>query len=77
MLVAFARLTLRLGLVPPVAVYFWRNILLVLAARPRCLEPVVNLMGMYIHFRRQSSHIAKAVQRVAAVQTPPSLAIRA
>jgi hypothetical protein len=75
MLIAFARLALRLGLVPPVAVYFWRNILLVLATRPSCLEPMVNLMGMYIHFRRQSSHIARAVQRVVAPEDPEGLSI--
>ncbi len=75
MLLAFAKVALRLGLVPPVSAYFWRNVLFVLAARPACLEPLANLMGMYIHFRKQASHIAQAVQRVAAAQAPTALPI--
>ncbi len=62
MLLAFVRVAMRLGILPPVAYYFWRNIFVVLAVRPTCIEPMVNLMGMYIHFQKQSAHIVRSVR---------------
>ncbi|HUZ17315.1 MAG TPA: B12-binding domain-containing radical SAM protein [Spirochaetia bacterium] len=70
MLVAFGRVVLRLGILPPVALYFWRNIMVVLVSRPANIEPLVNVMSMYIHFRRQSAHIVDAVQRVSEAKLP-------
>jgi hypothetical protein len=38
--------------------------------RPECLEPVANLMGMYIHFRKQSAYTVRAMRRGIGAQSP-------
>jgi hypothetical protein len=60
---ALIRLIKRLGFWPSTAYYFWRNILVILLVRPSALEEVVNLMAMYIHFRKQSEYIIELMTR--------------
>jgi len=58
---AFLRTLIRLGLPPSTAFYFWRNVLWILFTRVSSLETVVNLMAMYLHFRRQTDFVSKLV----------------
>jgi len=57
--VAFLRTVRKLGLRRGTALYYWRNILQTLVRRPSSLETIVNLMAMYIHFRRQTAFITR------------------
>jgi hypothetical protein len=54
---AFLRLVLKLGLSPRTFYYFWRNLFITLAVRPSSVEETVNMMAMYLHFRKQTDHI--------------------
>ena len=60
---AFLLLVLKLGLRPRTFYYFWRNILITLAVRPSSVEETVNLMAMYLHFRKQTDHILDLTTR--------------
>jgi radical SAM superfamily enzyme YgiQ (UPF0313 family) len=52
-------LVIRFGLLPPVCYYFWRNILLLAVLNPFSVEAVINLMAMYLHFRKQSRYVIR------------------
>ena len=60
---ALLRLIKQLGFWPSTAYYFWRNILILLLVRPSAIEEVVNLMAMYIHFRKQTKFIVELMTR--------------
>lgn len=60
---ALFRLIRQLGFWPSTAYYFWRNILILLLVRPSAIEEVVNLMAMYIHFRKQTKYIVELMTR--------------
>lgn len=59
---AFFKVIKRLGFRKGVTPLFWRNILIMLFRNPKALEPVVNLMAMYIHFSKQSNFIKEIMQ---------------
>ena len=54
----FLQTVLRLGLRPSTSYYYWRNLLTVLFTRISAVETMVNLMGMYLHFRQQSRFVS-------------------
>jgi radical SAM superfamily enzyme YgiQ (UPF0313 family) len=58
----FLTTVLKLGLRPSTAYYYWRNLGLILATRPTSAETLVNLMAMYVHFRKQSAFIVEVMQ---------------
>jgi radical SAM superfamily enzyme YgiQ (UPF0313 family) len=60
---ALIRLIKQLGFSPTTAYYFWRNILIILLVHPSAVEEVVNLMAMYIHFRKQTKYIVELMTR--------------
>jgi radical SAM superfamily enzyme YgiQ (UPF0313 family) len=49
-------LVIRFGVLPPGCYYFWRNILLLAVSNPLAVEAVINLMAMYLHFRKQTRY---------------------
>jgi radical SAM superfamily enzyme YgiQ (UPF0313 family) len=60
---AFIKLMVKLVCRPASAYYFWRNVLVLLFRRPSSLEETVNLMALYLHFRKQTDHILKLINR--------------
>jgi len=58
---AFLKLVVKLGVNPRTGYYFWRNIIIILFSRPSSVEEVINLMAMYIHFRKQTEYSIKSV----------------
>jgi hypothetical protein len=54
---ALAAVTWRLGCRRGTAWYFWRTVLAVLATRPRNLEAALQLMALFLHFRRQTAFV--------------------
>jgi radical SAM superfamily enzyme YgiQ (UPF0313 family) len=56
-LYSLLKLINKLGLRRSTFYYFWRNIFIVMLTRPSSIEEVVNLMAMYIHFRKQTEFI--------------------
>jgi len=59
--IGFLRLIVKLGCKPSTAYYFWRNILVLLFRRPSSLEETVNLMALYLHFRKQTDHTLELI----------------
>jgi hypothetical protein len=55
---AFLKTVVKLGLRPATAYYYWRNLLAVMFTRASALEAVVNLMAMYLHFKRQTEFVS-------------------
>ncbi len=55
---AFLKTVVKLGLRPTTAYYYWRNLLAVMFTRASALEAVVNLMAMYLHFKRQTEFVS-------------------
>jgi radical SAM superfamily enzyme YgiQ (UPF0313 family) len=49
----------RFGLLPPGCYYFWRNIFLLAVLHPISVEAVINLMAMYLHFKKQSRYVIR------------------
>ncbi len=58
-LYSFIKLINKIGIRPSTFYYFWRNIFIIMLTRPSSIEEVVNLMAMYIHFRKQTDYIVK------------------
>jgi radical SAM superfamily enzyme YgiQ (UPF0313 family) len=58
-LYSFIKLINKIGIKPSTFYYFWRNIFIIMLTRPSSVEEVVNLMAMYIHFRKQTGYIVK------------------
>ncbi|MEW6744954.1 MAG: B12-binding domain-containing radical SAM protein [Planctomycetota bacterium] len=58
----FLTTVLKLGLRPATARYYWRNLGIILLTRPSSVETLVNLMAMYLHFRKQSAFIVGLMQ---------------
>jgi len=54
---ALMRLVIKLGFSRRTFYHFWRNFFVTLAKRPSSVEEMVNLMAMYLHFRKQTDHI--------------------
>jgi radical SAM superfamily enzyme YgiQ (UPF0313 family) len=52
-------LIIRFGLLPPGCYYFWRNILMLAVLNPIAVEAVINLMAMYLHFKKQSRYVIR------------------
>jgi hypothetical protein len=59
----FFTLAFKLACRPASAYYFWRNILVLLFRRPSSLEETVNLMALYLHFRKQTDHTLELINR--------------
>ena len=75
---AFLRLTLRMGLHPECAWYYWRNLIFLLWFRAGSLEAAVSLMAMFLHYRTQARHVRATLRaRIASLQLPPGSAGRA
>jgi radical SAM superfamily enzyme YgiQ (UPF0313 family) len=55
---AFLKCVLGLGVRPPTAHLFWRNIGILLFTRISALETAVNVMAMYLHFGPQTEFIS-------------------
>jgi len=64
----FAKLFVKLGCRRATAFYFWRNILILLFRRPASLEETVNLMALYLHFRKQTDHTLELINRAPATE---------
>jgi len=54
---ALAMLTWRLGCRRETAWYFWRNLLILLVTRPRNVETALQLMALFLHFRKQTEFV--------------------
>ncbi len=54
---ALAALIWRLGFRPATAWHFWRTVLVLLATRPRNVEPALLLMALYLHFRKHTDYV--------------------
>jgi radical SAM superfamily enzyme YgiQ (UPF0313 family) len=68
-LLALFKLIRKIGIQPTTFYYFWRNIGLTLIIRPSSVEEVVNMMAMYIHFRKQTKYIINLMTQK--LQTAP------
>ncbi len=53
----------RLGFGRETAWHFWRNIVTVLATRPRNFQTAIDLMALFLHFRRHTAFVLDALQR--------------
>jgi radical SAM superfamily enzyme YgiQ (UPF0313 family) len=71
-LVALFKLIRKMGIQPTTFYYFWRNIGVTLVIRPSSLEEVVNMMAMYLHFRKQTKYIINLMKQK--LQTTPAIA---
>ncbi|UCC79374.1 MAG: B12-binding domain-containing radical SAM protein [Candidatus Zixiibacteriota bacterium] len=58
-LYSFLKLINKIGIRPSTIYYFWRNILIIMLTRPSSIEEAINLMAMYIHFRKQTEYIVR------------------
>lgn len=58
---AFLKLIVKLGISPQTGYYFWRNIFVLVFSHPSSVEEIVNLMVMYIHFRKQTKYSIKSL----------------
>jgi len=56
---SLVKLVNKLGLKPSTFYYFWRNLLIIMFARPSSIKEVASLMAMYIHFRKQTKYVVK------------------
>jgi radical SAM superfamily enzyme YgiQ (UPF0313 family) len=70
---ALARVAWRLGCRRGTAWYFWRNALTLLATRPGNLDGAIQLMALFLHFRRQTDFVLErhAAERRAAPRPAP------
>ncbi len=72
---AFLRLTLRMGLRPDCAWYYWRNLFSLLLFRASSLEAAVSLMAMFLHYQPQARYIEATLRaRIAALGRQPEAA---
>ncbi len=69
---AFLGASVRLGLRPSTAFYWWRNLALVLFRRPSSLETLVNLMVMYLHFGKQAAFLKEVMRARLREPAPPA-----
>ena len=75
---AFLRLTLRMGLRPDCAGYYWRNLFYVLLFRPGSLEAAVSAMAMFLHYRTQARYVEATLRTwIAALCRQPEAVRRA
>jgi radical SAM superfamily enzyme YgiQ (UPF0313 family) len=56
----------RLGFARDTAWYFWRNVLVVLAKRPANFEAVMQLMALFLHFRKHTRFVLDRLGRARA-----------
>ena len=61
-LLALARLVRRLGLARETAWIFWRTVLKIAATRPRNLELSLELVALYLHFRKQTRFVLAGLE---------------
>src|SRR2546426_125482 len=57
------QLTWRLGFGRGTARYFWRNVLAVLLTRPKNFEAAVDLMALFLHFRKHTRFVLDGLER--------------
>jgi radical SAM superfamily enzyme YgiQ (UPF0313 family) len=73
---AFLKCVVAVGVRPPTAYLFWRNIGILLFTRISALETAVNLMAMYLHFGPQTEFISgltsDGVRKLRAAEGPRS-----
>ena len=62
-LAALGAVIWRLGCRRETAWYFWRNIVAVLVMRPRNFQTAIDLMALFLHFRRHTEFVLEALQR--------------
>ena len=53
----------RLGFDPQTAWYFWRNVLTVLATHPRNFQTAIDLMALFLHFRKHTGFVLDGLAR--------------
>ena len=56
----------RLGFGRETAWYFWRNVVTVLATRPRNFQTAIDLMALFLHFRRHTAFVLAGLERAEA-----------
>ncbi len=61
--VALCAVTWRLGFGRGTARYFWRNVLAVLLTRPKNFEAAVDLMALFLHFRKHTRFVLDGLER--------------
>jgi len=61
--VALGAVTWRLGFGRGTARYFWRNVLAVLLTRPKNFEAAVDLMALFLHFRKHTRFVLDGLER--------------
>src|SRR2546427_4954038 len=61
--VALGVVTWRLGFGRGTARYFWRNVLAVLLTRPKNFEAAVDLMALFLHFRKHTRFVLDGLER--------------
>jgi radical SAM superfamily enzyme YgiQ (UPF0313 family) len=71
-IVALASVIWRLGFGRGTAWYFWRNVLAVLMTRPGNFEAALQLMALFLHFRKHTRFVLDGLERnVARLQAEP------
>jgi hypothetical protein len=69
-MVALGAVVWRLGFDRETAWYFWRNVLAVLATRPRNFQTAIDLMALFLHFRKHTAFVLGGLERAGAWQEP-------
>jgi radical SAM superfamily enzyme YgiQ (UPF0313 family) len=62
----------RLGFQRETAWYFWRNVITVLVTRARNFQTAIDLMALFLHFRRHTGFVLDALERPG-TSHPPEL----
>ncbi len=65
-LAALCRVTWRLGFGRGTAGHFWRAVLTVLRTRPANFEAAMQLIALFLHFRKHTAYVLEALERNAA-----------
>jgi len=68
--IAFPSLVWRLGCDRETAWYFWRNFLRIMLTSPGKLEPLVQLMAHFLHYRGQTRYVLQTLERELAALAP-------
>lgn len=57
----FVKLSIKAGMNPRTAFYYWRTLFQVLIRNPRSVEAAANLAAMYVHFGKQSDYVVQLI----------------
>jgi radical SAM superfamily enzyme YgiQ (UPF0313 family) len=62
-LAALAKLVRRLGFARETAWVFWRTVVQILSTRPRNIEAMLEMMALYLHFRKQTRFVLAGLEQ--------------